>query len=241
MLVGHWSHVGYRLPLDHEPQDRISIGSFFRQVHRMSSETLEVKKRDALGTLATNRLRQTGYVPANLYGHGEPNINLAVRADTINTIIHHGGKLLSLTGDVSDTALLREVQWDAFGIDVLHVDLTRVSRTELVEVTLPVELHGEAPGSSEGGQLSVVSHELTIRCPASDIPDHLHISVAGLHIGQAILAKEVKLPAGAEMLTLGSEVVVHVVKPAGMDDDSDGSLSVEPELIRKDKEGESDD
>ena len=43
------------------------------------------------------------------------------------------------------------------------------------------------------------------------------------------------------MLTLGSEVVVHVVKPAGMDDDSDSSLSVEPELIRKDKEGESDD
>lgn len=71
----------------------------------MSSETLEVKKRDELGTLATNRLRQTGYVPANLYGHGEPNVNLAVRADTIHTIIHHGGKLLSLTGDVTRTRL----------------------------------------------------------------------------------------------------------------------------------------
>ncbi|MEO8270034.1 MAG: 50S ribosomal protein L25 [Aureliella sp.] len=207
----------------------------------MSSETLEVKKRDELGTLATNRLRQTGYVPANLYGHGEPNVNLAVRADTINTIIHHGTKLLSLTGDVSDTALLREVQWDAFGIDILHIDLTRVSQTEMVEVTLPVELHGEAPGSSEGGQLSVVAHQLTIRCPASDIPDHLHVSVAGLHLGQAIHANEVKLPAGAEMITLGSEVVVHVVKPAGMDDDSDGGLSVEPELIRKEKSDESDD
>ncbi len=207
----------------------------------MSSETLEVKKRNELGTLATNRLRQTGYVPANLYGHGEPNVNLAVRAETINTIVHHGGKLLSLTGDVSDTALLREVQWDAFGIDILHIDLARVSQSELVEVTLPVELHGEAPGSSEGGQLSVVSHELTIRCPASDIPEHLRVSVAELHIGQAIHANEVQLPAGAKMVTLGSEVVVHVVKPAGMDDDTGAGLSAEPELIRKEKEDESDD
>jgi large subunit ribosomal protein L25 len=207
----------------------------------MSSETLEVKKREELGTLATNRLRQTGYVPANLYGHGEPNVNLAVKSDAINNIIHHGTKLLSLTGDVSDTALLREVQWDAFGIDVLHIDLTRVSQTELVEVTLPIELHGEAPGSSEGGQLSVVAHELTIRCPASDIPDHLHVSVAGLHLGQAIHASEVTLPAGAEMLTPAHDVVVHVVKPAGMLDDAESGLSVEPELIRKEKSDESDD
>lgn len=208
----------------------------------MSSETLEVKKRDGLGTLASNRLRQQGYVPANLYGHGEPNVNLAVRADALNNIIHHGTKLLSLTGDVSDTALLREVQWDAFGMAVMHIDLARVSQSELVEVTLPVELHGEAPGTSEGGQLSFVSHELTIRCPASDIPDHLRVTIGGLHLGQAIHASEVNLPNGAKMVTPGQVVVVQVVKPVGMlSDDADAGLSAEPELIRKEKTEESND
>lgn len=208
----------------------------------MSSETLEVKKRDAVGTTASNKLRQLGFVPANLYGHGEANVNLAVRADALNTIIHHGTKLLSLTGDIADTALLREVQWDAFGMEVLHVDLTRVSRTESVEVTLPVELHGEAPGSSEGGQLSFVTHELTIRCPASDIPEHIRVNIGGLHLGQAIHANEVQLPAGAEMVTQASTVVVQVVKPSGMSsEDLEASLSVEPELIRKEKtDGEED-
>jgi large subunit ribosomal protein L25 len=201
----------------------------------MSSETLAVKKRDSLGTLATNRLRQQGFVPANLYGHGEPNVNLAVRTEAINSIIQHGTKLLALTGDVSDTALLREVQWDAFGMHVMHIDLTRVSQSEMVEVTLPVELHGEAPGSNEGGQLSFVTHELTIRCPASDIPDHLHVNVGGLHLGQAIHASEVTLPSGAVMLTQAGIVVVHVVKPAGSGDELDTSLSAEPELIRKEK------
>ncbi len=207
----------------------------------MSSETLEVKKREGLGTLASNRLRQQGFVPANLYGHGEANVNLAVRADALKTIINHGTKLLSLTGDVADTALLREVQWDAFGIAVVHIDLTRVSQSELVEVTLPVELHGEAPGSSEGGQLSFVTHELTIRCPASDIPDHLHVNIGGLHMGQAIHANEVNLPTGAEMVTAANAVVVHVVKPAGMTDDDAALQSVEPELIRKEKADDKDD
>lgn len=208
----------------------------------MSSETLEVKSREELGTLASNRLRQTGYIPANLYGHGEPNVNLAVRADAINAIIHHGTKLLSLTGDISDTALLREVQWDAFGIEVMHVDLTRVSRSELVEVSLPVELHGEAPGSNEGGHLSVEKHELVIRCPASSIPENLVVSVAGLHMGQAIHASDVKLPDGASMVTPATEVVVQVVKPAGMVDEADSGQAVEPELIgKKDDEDSSED
>ncbi len=200
----------------------------------MSSETLEVKNRNELGTLASNRLRQTGYIPANLYGHGEPNVNLAVRADAINTIIQQGSKLLSLTGDITDTALLREVQWDAFGIEVMHVDLTRVTRSELVEVSLPIELHGQAPGLSQGGQMSVEHHELTIRCPASSIPEHLLISVSALQLGQAIHANEVKLPDGATMVTPETEVVVQIVKPAGMqEDDTDGQVA-EPELIGKD-------
>lgn len=200
----------------------------------MSSETLEVKNRNELGTLASNRLRQTGYIPANLYGHGEPNVNLAVRADAINMLIQQGSKLLSLTGDLNETALLREVQWDAFGIDVVHVDLTRVTRSEQVEVSLPVELHGQAPGLNEGGQLSVENHELTIRCPASNIPEHLVVSVAGLHLGQAVHASEVKLPDGATMITPETEVVVQVVKPAGLEEDEEESTEAgDPEVIGK--------
>lgn len=199
----------------------------------MSSETLEVKNRQELGTLASNRLRQTGYIPANLYGHGQPNVNLAVRADAVHTLIKHGAKLLSLTGDISETALLREVQWDAFGIDVVHIDLTRVTRSELVEVILPIELHGEAPGSNEGGQLSVEKHELTIRCPASSIPEHLVVSVVGLHMGQALHASDVKLPDGATMVTPATEVVVQVVRPAGMDEEDESGQTIEPEVIGK--------
>jgi large subunit ribosomal protein L25 len=203
----------------------------------MSSETLEVKMRDTLGSLASRKLRQRGEVPANLYGHGESNVNLSVRADALHNIIKHGTKLLNLTGSVTDTALLREVQWDTFGVDILHVDLTRVSQSEAVEVTLTVELHGEAPGSNEGGQLVFTTHELAIRCPAQNIPEHIQVNIGGLHLGQAIHAGEIALPSGATLLTPANEVVVQVNKPANMTID-DTPASAEPELIRKEKSAE---
>ena len=198
----------------------------------MSSETIEVQLRDQLGSLASRKLRQQGKVPANLYGHGESNVNLSVSADALHNIIRHGTKMLTLTGGVSDTAILREVQWDAFGVDILHVDMTRVSQSEAVEVTLPIELHGEAPGSNEGGQLVFTNHEITIRCPAQSIPEHIQVNIGGLHLGQSIHAGEVALPQGATLVTAASEVIVQVNKPAGMAT-AEAPEAGEPELIRK--------
>jgi large subunit ribosomal protein L25 len=199
------------------------------------SETIEVKKREAVGSRAVQKLRSQGLVPAVLYGHGEENVNLAVRKDALGLVIRHGTKLLSLTGDITDTALLREVQWDTFGVDILHVDFNRVSQSEAVEVTLAVELHGEAPGTSEGGQLNFVTHELTIKCPAASIPEHLTVSIGGLHLGNSIHANEVKLPQGATMVTPGSVVVVQVAKPHAASDEAE-TTGAEPELIRKPKD-----
>lgn len=182
----------------------------------MSTQTIEVKKREATGTIAAKKLRNTGNIPAILYGHGEENVNLAIKADAIQRVIEHGTKLLSLTGDVTETALLRDVQWDAFGIEVLHIDLNRVSQTEAVEVTLPVELHGEAPGIAEGGKISFPLHELTISCPAGSIPEHLTINIADLHMGQAVHVSDVELPEGAAPVTNASEVVVHIPVPTAI-------------------------
>lgn len=204
----------------------------------MSSETLEVTKREGVGSTASRKLRLAGKVPAILYGHGEENVNLCVKSDAISRIVHHGAKLLSLTGDVTETALLRDVQWDAFGIDVLHVDFTRVSQTESVEVTLPVELHGEAPGVSAGGKLSFPNHEVTISCPAASIPEQIKINIATLGVGEAVHASEVELPEGASMVTPGSDVIVQVTKPSGAkaaDAGEDDETGAEPEVISKGK------
>ena len=125
-------------------------------------ETIEVAKRDVLGSRAMIKIREQGLIPAILYGHGQENVCLTVSLDTVNSLIKHGTKLVTLTGCVVDTALLRSVQWGSMGDRIIHVDFARVSQTEEVEVVLPIRLHGEV----NSGQLRFMTHEILVRCSA---------------------------------------------------------------------------
>jgi len=199
-------------------------------------ETIEVVKRDVLGSRAMIKIREKGHIPAILYGHGEANVCLTVSLDTVNGLIKHGTKLVNLTGGASETALLRSVQWSSMGDQVIHVDFARVSQSEDVEVVLPIRLHGEISG---GGQLRFMSHEISIRCSAMKIPEYLVCEIGALRVGQSIHVSALTLPEGAVAVTPGSVVIVQVAAVAG-EAAADGSdSSVEPELIRKEKAAES--
>ena len=163
------------------------------------SDTLNVHKREQTGSLRMKRLRQAGKIPAVLYGHGQENLMLTVEAKELNRAIDHGSFVVQLKGAANEDALIKDVQWDAFGIDVLHVDLTRVNPNEKVEITVPVQLRGDAVGAHHGGTINFMQHELTIACPAKSVPDHIELHINELDVNQTITAGEVPLPEGFEL------------------------------------------
>ena len=198
-------------------------------------ESIEVAKRDVLGSRAMIKIRKKGLIPAILYGHGQENVCLSVSLDTVNSLIKHGTKLVTLTGEVVDTALLRSVQWSNMGDRIIHVDFARVSQTETVEVLLPIRLHGE---TAAGGQLRFVTHEILIRCSAMKIPEYLLCEIGSLRLGQSIHVSELTLPEGAVAVTPGAVVIVQVAAAAGEAAADGADKSAEPELIRKEKAAE---
>lgn len=204
------------------------------------SDTLNVAVREQLGTNHTRRLRKAGHIPAILYGHGEKNVNLAIAATEVNSAIRHGTKVVDIRGAVTDSALIRDVQWDALGSVVLHLDLTRVSADEKVEVTVQVELRGEAPGLREGGVVEHVTHEVEIECAVNALPDKLVVNVNDLHLGQSIIASQLVLPQGATLLSDADAVIVHVIEPVEQLEEPEvpGAEGAEPEVIGGQKEEE---
>ena len=197
------------------------------------AEKLNVAARNALGTSNTRRLRNAGQVPAELYGHGAENVHLAIPAEEINSAIRHGSKLVELAGVVNESALIRSVQWDAFGADVLHLDLTRVKAGQRVPITFAIVLRGEAPGLRAGGVVDHVLHQVEVECPVIAIPDKLEINMNSLELGQSITLDQVELPEGTVLLVSGDQIVVQCVE-APVDDDGDVAASgdvAEPEVI----------
>src|SRR5690349_18533126 len=98
------------------------------------AEALNVKKRETRGKRNAKRMRYAGTIPAVLYGHGEETKSLTVVADEMALVVRHGGRVVELKGAVNEKAFIRAMQWDTFGTEVLHVDFTRVSEHERVEV-----------------------------------------------------------------------------------------------------------
>jgi len=203
---------------------------------------LNVKRREKLGGGNNRRLRQTGHVPAVLYGHGEASVALSIESTAIMNVIRHGHKLVRLQGDAAEGAFIKSVQWDVYGKGLIHIDLLRVSDTEKVRTTVTVELKGTAVGLSEGGIIEFVLHELEIDCPAAAVPEKLIVNVNELHLDQAIHAKDVTLPEGASLVDDPDLVVVHCIAPHIVEEEAAAVVAepgaVEPELIRKEKPAE---
>jgi large subunit ribosomal protein L25 len=203
---------------------------------------LAVQPRDSQGKLNNRRLRRSGKIPGILYGHGEKNVPLAVAADELTAAIRHGSRLVSLTGAVSESAFIRELQWDTWGTHIVHVDFTRISEHEIVEVRVPVELRGEAPGVREGGVVVQHVHEVEIACPASVIPEKLAVNVNQLMLNQSILLNSLELPEGAKILAADMEaIVVECVVPMELPEEGAAeAVPGEPEVIgaKEKEEGE---
>jgi large subunit ribosomal protein L25 len=200
------------------------------------ADTLQVESRDALGKRHSKRLRATGKIPATLYGHGEKAVSVSVGADQFAAAVRHGSRVVTLKGAVSDSALIRELQWDTFGTSILHVDFTRVSADERVHVKVKLDLKGTAAGAKDGGIVEHLIHEIEIECPVASIPEKITVNVNNLKLEDSIELGQIPLPEGIKLLSSPEEVAVHCIKPKAEEDGDEAAAgSVEPELIRKEK------
>jgi large subunit ribosomal protein L25 len=194
------------------------------------------------GTRACRRMRNAGFVPAVLYGHKETVVHLIVKPGEVLSAVKAGHKMIDLKGAVNESALVKKVQWDALGADIVHVDFERVSATELIQTKVTVELRGEAAGVKEGGVLQFITHELDIECPAGAIPERIIVTVKELQLDGEIFARDVPLPEGVKLAAHADDVIVSCSKPMTEEEEAAALAAAgpaEPELIRKEKaEGE---
>ncbi len=198
------------------------------------ADVLQVEKRELTGSANTRRLRQSGRIPAVLYGHGEATESLSVPSDEVKSLLRHHGKTVELAGAIKETAMVYAMQWDPLGIEVLHLDLMRVNLSEKVEVTVSIHVHGDPVGVREGGILLENHHDVEIRCSAGSIPENLGLNVSDLHLGQSLTAGDLELPEGVELVTPADTVVAHVEEPRAMKvDDESAEEAAEPDVIAK--------
>jgi len=205
------------------------------------SEVLVAQKRQGRGTKLARRLRDEGSIPAVVYGHKQDTLSLAITRDDLMRVIRHGARVVDLKTDAGvEKALIRDLQWDHLGKEVLHVDFARVSEDERIHVPVKIELRGIAAGVTGGGVLDQQLHMLQVECLAISIPETIRVNIAELQIGSAIHVKELTLPPDVKALDDPDAVVVHVTTKLKVEEAPVAAptepTSAEPEVIGRVKE-----
>ena len=165
--------------------------------------TLAAETRDRVGKGASRSLRRDGRVPAVIYGNKEEPTPIHVPEKELTKLLMTGHFMNSVimvdVGGKPARTLPKDVTFDVVSDRPVHVDFLRISEHAKVHVNVPVHFADEekAPGIKRGGVLNVVRHELELVCDAASIPDQIHISLAGLEVGDSIHISSVKLPEGA--------------------------------------------
>lgn len=205
------------------------------------SVTLKATPRTGRGSRLADKLRKQGQVPAVVYGHKQDNVQVAVDATELDRAIRvQHARVLDLEIDgKAETVLIREVQWDYLGKQMIHVDFERKDRAELVRVTVPVELRN-APKQTGGGVLDQPLHTLHVECPLGSIPEAIRIDITNLTLGHPIHVRELTLPEGVKVLEVPEAVVVQLKLP-GLEaaaTPAPAEPGAGPEVIKKEKKTE---
>ncbi len=193
---------------------------------------IKADKRTSLGSKANARLRKTGIVPAVVYGHHQDVLPLQINKKEISAHIRHGTHLFNLDiGGKAESVLIKEVQYDTFGLEVLHVDFARVDLNERVTITVSIELKGDPKGEKDGGVLQQILNELEIECVVTEIPDVINVDVSHLGKDEQLHVSDIKLGGSIKILTDAEQVVAKVEEIVEQDLTAAEGDAAEPEVI----------
>lgn len=202
---------------------------------------LKVDIRKQTGSRAAAKVREQGRIPAILYGHKQEPVAISLDAHDLVEGLHHGHRLMDLQINKKlQKAIVKDLQYDHLGKDVIHVDLVRVDVTEIVTVTVPVELRGAARGAEHGGIVEEHADHLEVECKVTDIPESIVVPVKEVEVGDVLHARDVELPDGVKLVSDPDTLIVtcSLVAAAKTTEQLEEEAPTAPEVIGEAEEAE---
>ena len=194
------------------------------------------QRRERTGSRYAQRLREQGQLPAVVYGHKQDAVPVAIDHHQFTNLVQEHHHLLELTFDSQKEAcLIKEVQWNHLGTQIVHVDLTRVDMSEEVELDIEVTLTGEPKALQEEG--AILNHpetSITVACRADQIPEGLTHDISELQIGESVTVADLTLPPGVRAVS-DPELMLAQIQIVQEEPEEEPAVAEgeEPEVIGK--------
>jgi len=174
------------------------------QIHEIKAES---RKDEGKG--ASRRLRRASYVPAVIYGAGQPAQSIQIEHNTILLAAKHEwffSSVLDLNVDGKvQKVLVRDWQKHPYKQQMMHMDFLRIDENAKLRAHVPLHFLNKEKSAAAKTSGVLISHNLTeveVACLPKDLPEHIELDLADLKPGDIIHLSQLKLPKGVELVAL---------------------------------------
>ena len=178
----------------------------------MNSLDASIRDNKTKGQL--NSIRNSGDVPAIIYGGKEENQKITISKKILKSLIEKENFLsniltLNLNGETQNV-LPREVKYHIISDEPTHVDFLRVLPGVKIKIEVPVNFinHDKSTGLKRGGVLNIVRRKVELKCPSEKIPESLTIDLEGVDIGESFKISSIKLDSEVVPTIQGRDFVI---------------------------------
>jgi large subunit ribosomal protein L25 len=215
---------------------------------------LKAIKRETTSSGSINKLRESGFIPAILYGGKDSNQKISIEKKTIREIVKSDSflsKVLEIEIDgKKEKVLPREVAYHVVSEEPIHIDFMRIVAGKNVVIEVPVNFknHSDSPGLKRGAVLNIVRRKVELKCPGENIPNEILIDLTGTEIGTSIKISFVKLPENVFPIITDRDFVIATVaaptvmkepeKPTEAAEGTEGETTAEGADTTTSKEGD---
>ena len=172
------------------------------------------------------RLRQEGFVPGVIYGHGFDPVLVKTEYGVMEKVVREAGKHTPVHVTIDSKkriALIKDIDRDPVKARLRHVSFHAVKANEVVTAEVPIRLVGEGESVAEKAGLIVLQAVETVQIKAkpADLPEVLEVSIVDLATDEdKISLADVSLPEGVEYADVEQDlelVIANVYEPAALE------------------------
>lgn len=185
----------------------------------MEQVLIKADRRSGTGKGVARKARASGRIPAVLYGGGVDPVSITISSKDWDTITRRMKRNVILDMEIHGGAsvenrpvMVKEVQRNGLGTQIMHIDFLQVSMEKMVEVEVPIHLTGKSKGEILGGVIDVHLRSIKVECLPGQIPEEIVINMTELDIGDSVHVSDISLP-GVKLIEHGDVAILSVVPP----------------------------
>lgn len=204
--------------------------------------TIAAAPRTIIGK-QVKQLRRDGYIPAVIYGQGEPE-HIQLENLALRRVLRQASttSLIDLTfKNKTRTVLARQIQTHVTRGDLIHIDFYEVNMKETITSEAALVLDGKSvPASNGEGNDVLLLHSVEIECLPGDLVSEIVVDAGQIKtVDDVIYVQDIVAPKGVTILSdpeIAAARFEYETLAAEITDEVDMHVADAVDVIRKGKD-----